>query len=296
MFNQLWDESVKRNEKSLPYRDMTRIADALKHEGPVILQLETLPAQIEAGLEFAISSVNPNKASAQTNLKHGLSLLTGSGGLALAAIFLGQLVNPGFWAVIVTSSFIGGVAGGPLAIIGVTCGLVAVTGSIYAVFQKMSPQERAVKAHEFVMKGIDNWIKKGGGEEKMVGSDTFGQLRRVKPEKELSEKYSDQELSAVDAILRHVSSCDGDVSEEELKMIEDSIGIGKKTGILEYREAIKLIQSANLEKRKEVVAWCFGIAYSDKSLHPKEDEALRSVCFELEVDYDSFLTIFNDNN
>jgi len=293
VFNQLWDESVQRNKKTLPYRDMTRIADALKHEGPIILKLETLPVQIEAGLEFAISSVNPNKASTQTNLKHGISLLTGGGGLALAAIFLGQLVNPGAWAVVVTL-FIGGVAGGPLAIIGVTCGVVAVTGSIYAAFRKMSPQERAIKAHEFVMKGIDNWIEKGGNEEKMVDSGSFDRLGREKPVRELSDKFSDQELSAVDAILKHIASCDGDVSDEELKMIEDSIGIGKKTGILEYEDAIKLIQSANLEKRKEVVAWCFGIAYSDKSLHPKEDEALRSICFELEVDYDSFLTIFND--
>ena len=80
---------------------MTRIADALKHEGPLILQLEKLPAQIEASLDFAISSVNPNKASAQTNLKDG-TLLAGSGGFALAAIFLSQLVNPGVWALFVT--------------------------------------------------------------------------------------------------------------------------------------------------------------------------------------------------
>ena len=293
MFNQLWDESIKRNENSLPYRDMTRIADALKHEGPLILQLEKLPAQIEASLDFAISSVNPNKASAQTNLKDGLTLLAGSGGFALAAIFLSQLVNPGVWALFVTF-FIGGAASGPLAIVGVTAGLVVATGAIYTSFQKMPPQERAIKAHDFVMKGIDNWIEKGGSEEKMVSSNSFDQLDREKSKRELSESFSDQELSAADAILKYVSTCDGDVSETELSMIEDCIGIGKETESIEYKDAIKMIKSASPNKRKDVVAWCFGVAYSDKSLHPKEDETLRNICFELDVDYASFLTIFND--
>ena len=293
VFNQLWDESLKRNENTLPYRDMARIADALKHEGPSILQLENLPVQIEAGLGFAISSVDPNKASAQTNLKHALSLLAGSGGLALAAIFLGQLVNPGAWAIIVT--FVaGGVAGGPIAIIGVAGGLMVVTGCVYAAFQKMSPQERAVKAHEFVMKGIDNWIEKGGGENKRVSTDTYDQLHGVKQDKSLPEKFSDHELAAADAILRHIASCDGGVSDVELRTIEDCIGIGKEFGRLEYKNAIKSIQSGSLEKRKEVVAWCFGIAYSDKTLHPKEDETLRNICFDLGVNYDDYLAIFND--
>jgi uncharacterized tellurite resistance protein B-like protein len=271
---------------------MTRIADALKHEGPIIMRHKKLPAQIEASLDFAVSSVNPNKASTQANLKHGLSLLAGSGGLTLAAIFLGQLVNPGAWAIIVTF-FVGGIAGGPVAIIGVAGGLLLVTGSIYAAYQKMTPHERAVKAHEFVMKGIDNWIQNGGSEDVMPRPVPSEHLDNMKPERELPESFSEQELSAADAILKHVSSCDGDVSEAELRMIEDAIGIMEEAGRLDYKEAIKLIKTANLEKRKEVVAWCFGVAYSDKSLHPKEDETLRDICSKLEVDYDSFLEIFS---
>ena len=127
----------------------------------------------------------------------------------------------------------------------------------------------------------------------MVSSDSFDQLDAAKSERELSESFSDQELSAVDAILKHVSSSDGDVSDVELRMIEDSIGIRKETGSLKYNDAFKLIKSASLNKRKEVVAWCFGVAYSDKSLHPKEDKTLRNICVEFEVDYASFLKIFN---
>ena len=44
--------------------------------------------------------------------------------------------------------------------------------------------------------------------------------------------------------------------------------------------------------RKEIIAWCFGVAYADGSLHPKEDIVLKKLCSSLKVDYGSFLSIF----
>ena len=127
----------------------------------------TLPDPINASLQFAISAVDPNKTRSKENLKKGLAGLSGTAGLSLAAVCLGQLLNPGLWA-IVFAFFAGGIAGGPLAVFGIGTGLLMVGGGVYTAFQKMTPQERAKKAHEFVMKGIDNWIKTGGDEKELI--------------------------------------------------------------------------------------------------------------------------------
>jgi len=97
----------------ISYRDMTRIADAMRMEGPKVLGLALLPSQVDAGLQFAISAVDPNKVRSKKNMKKGMSALSGGSGLALATVCLGNLLNPGAWAV-VAAFFTGGIAGGPL--------------------------------------------------------------------------------------------------------------------------------------------------------------------------------------
>lgn len=164
-FNLLWDQAIKINEKAgqketVSYRDIVRIADAIRAEGSHVLGLDELPGQIDSSLDFACAALDPNKARAKENIKHGLYGLHGAGGLALAAVCLGQLMNPGVWAVVL-AFFVGGIPGGPLPVVGIATGLIIAAGAVYAAFQKMSPKERAVKAHDYVMQGIDNWIEYG---------------------------------------------------------------------------------------------------------------------------------------
>jgi uncharacterized tellurite resistance protein B-like protein len=163
VFNTLWDQALKMNKKQgntevLSYRDMVRISDAIRMEGPGVIGLESLPKQIDAGLFFAISAVDPNEVRSKENLKNGFSAVSGASGLALVSICLGQLINPGVWA-LVAAFFAGGIAGGPLAIVGVAGGLLLITMAVYKSFEEMSPIERAKKSHEFVMNGIDQWVK-----------------------------------------------------------------------------------------------------------------------------------------
>jgi uncharacterized tellurite resistance protein B-like protein len=293
-FNLMWDESLKRNDKSLPYRDMTRIADAVRLEGPGIMGIDILPNSINSSLQFAISAVDPNKARSKENLKKGLAGLSGATGLSLAAVCLGQLLNPGLWAIVVTF-FAGGVAGGPLAVFGIGAGLLMVAGGVYAAFQKMTPQERAKKAHEFVMKGIDCWIEKGGDEKIVIEMqhETPSKITNNTPTPEISSDFSENELAACSVILKQVSSVDGKISDEELKTIKDALGIVSQNADITFTDAINLFQGNSLKKRKELVSWCFGVAYVDGHLHPRENDILKKICSDLTVDYNAFLELFS---
>jgi uncharacterized tellurite resistance protein B-like protein len=282
-FNLLWDETMKKNDQILSYRDMTRIADAIRLEGPGILNLEKLPKNIDASLNFAISVVDPNKNRSKENLKKGLAGLTGASGLTLVVICLGNLLNPGLLAIVVTT-VTGGIAGGPLAVIGVGVGLLMVATAIFNAFQKMTPKERAVKAHEFVTKGIDCWIEKG---EKEITIEK-------EPSKAISSDFSEDELDSVYSILNHVSSIDGKIDDRELKIIKDALGITARKIKYSFDEAINLVKNLNQKKRKELVSWCFGIAYADNFLHPKENDLLKIICSKLDVDFYSFLKLLNN--
>jgi len=291
-FNLMWDESLKRNNNSLPYRDMSRIADAIRIEGPGILGTDKIPSQINASLQFAISAVDPNKARSIENLKKGLAGLSGAAGLSLVAVCLGQLLNPGLWAIVLTF-FAGGIAGGPFALVGIGAGLLMVAGGVYAAFQKMTPQERAIKAHEFVMKGIDDWIEKGGNEKIIMEEQhKISQINKSLNTPEISSDFTEKDLIACGVILESVASADGNVSPEELKTIKDALGIVPHNNKMTFNEAINLFKGESLKKRKEVASWCFGVAYADESLHPEENEILKKICSDLQVDYDAFMALF----
>jgi hypothetical protein len=164
MFNHLWDLALKANREGgvegLSYRDMVRIADAMRHEGPAALGLERLPRQIEAGLLFGMAAVNPNKASTIANIKSALALTTGAAGLTLVVLCLGTILNPSVWA-IVAAFVVGGWTFGPLSILGVVAGLAMVGAAAYAGFRKMTPTQRAAHAHVCVTGGVDKWIEQG---------------------------------------------------------------------------------------------------------------------------------------
>jgi len=291
-FNLMWDKALKNHNNSLSYRDMTRIADAIRSEGPEILEIDKLPIPINASLQFAISAVDPNKARSKENLKKGLSGLTGATGLSLAAICLGQLLNPGVWAIVV-AYFAGSIAsGGTLVIFGIGAGLLMITGAVYTAFQKMTPQERATKAHEFVMKGIDHWVEKGDG--KKTGMKTqHATPSKSQLDRKISSDFTEIDLAACGVILEMVSSVDGDVSGAELKTITDALGIIPQNNKMTFNEAIDLFACKSMKQRKEVVSWCFGVAYADGTLHPKENEILETICSHLKVDHSAFLGLFS---
>ena len=66
----------------------------------------------------------------------------------------------------------------------------------------------------------------------------------------------------------------------------------KQPGCSFVESPIKMFISANEQKRKELVSWCFGVAYADGVLHPKEDILLKNICRKLKVDYDGFIILF----
>lgn len=283
VFNKLWGESLKRNEGNIPYRDMVRIADAVRVEGPSIISRRFLPEQIEAGLDLAIAAVDPNKARFEQNVKKGLVLALGSGGISLAWVSFGGMVSPGIWALIV-AFFAGGVAGGPFAILGVTAGLSVAAAATYVGYQKISPGERAAKAHALVMKSIDMWIQDGGGVRAQAPASG---LRPIVKSEVPSEKLTDSQKIAVRSLLNEIAHVDGVLVESELAFIQSAFEIKNGHRVMECKRAIQLLKRLQSHQKRMVVAWCFGVAYADGQMHRKEDELLKRLCDELTVDYDS---------
>jgi len=291
IFNQLWDESIKRNEGKLPYRDIVRIADAIKHEGPEVLERESLPAEIEAGLELAVAVVDPDKIRTKQHLQHAFSLLSGTSGIWLVAVCLGAIINPGMWAAFV--AFIaGGVAAGPLAVAGVAAGLAALSASLYVSFRKMQPNERAVLAHKCVSKGIEAWINNDGSCGAAEKTPVQASMLDEKISLEQLSVFNDEELAAIHSILRHIASCDGAEVEEELKTVYEVLGIQHADTFPDYKEAVELIKQIDQEKRRQVVVWSVAVAYADKELHHKEDRALKQLCKDLRIDYSAATSVF----
>jgi len=157
-FNVLWNQSLKNGE--LTYVDMVRISDIIKHEGSKILEEPDLPKIIHSGLLYAQASVDPNKERSKATMKKAASLVGGTGGLALISVAVGALVAPSKWAIVV-AFFMGGIPGGPLALITGSIGLLLVVGAVYMALQKKTPAERASHAHKCFMKSVDVWIDKG---------------------------------------------------------------------------------------------------------------------------------------
>jgi hypothetical protein len=194
VFNVLWDKALQSSpdNNALAYRDMTRISEMMSAEVPAMIDIKTFPKQIETGLKLAVASVSPDKTKTKENLKHAINSAIGTGGMGIIVISLAQLINPGIWAIALTF-FAGGVAGGPMAVFGVSAGLFLVGGALYRAFQNMTPSERATQAHSYVMRGIDAWIMEKPGEKELL-LDKLKALNISQSKKRLSTQDSNESI------------------------------------------------------------------------------------------------------
>lgn len=283
-FNLMYDRALEINEQkgskgTLSHRDILRIAEAVRAEGPGILGLSTLPKQIDAGLSFACAVLDPNQARAEETIKQGLGGLAGAGGLALAWVCLGQLLNPGIWAMIV-AFFTGGIAGGPLAIVGVAAGVLIMAGAVFSSFQKMSPEERSVKAHEYVTYGIDNWVEYGSDDKPISSQEAKDFVEANAAQHNLSMKA----VLASATLMMNVANADGvfsDVERHKMNLLLNP-EVEKR---FKTSEALEHIKQLNSDRVAEVIDWCFQIAHADGIFHSNEIETLKRYCQELNVDF-----------
>lgn len=292
-FNLMWDRALeisehKGQQNTVSYRDIVRISDAIRAEGSKILGLSGLPKQIDSGLSFACAATDPNKVRAEETIKNGLSGLGGAGGLALAWVCLGQLMNPGMWAIVV-AFFTGGIAGGPLAIVGIAAGLLVMAGAVFTAFQKMSPEERAAKAHNYVMHGIDNWVEYGSDDVAVSYEDAKKSVETS------AARYgmSFQDILAPATLMMNVANADGvfvDVERHTINLLLKDTEVSKR---LRTSEALEYIKRSNPNKAAEIIDWCFQIAHADGIFHSNEVEALKRYCKELNVDFSSKARLYS---
>lgn len=277
-FNLLWDKAVSpdddQTERELSYRDMTRIADAMRAEGPQILGLEVLPDLVETSLYLATACVDPNKARSKETFKKGLSVSSGSAGLSLVAACLGTLVNPGAWAAFATI-FAGGIAGGPLAVLGVTAGLGIVFSSIYITLQKLSNEERAVKAHDIVTKAVDKWINSGSKSKSIDNGELPVSIK--------GKKLEEIEMHAAHVLLTEVAKADDIITEEESNEIVTIIG-SLTEAKLDYNASILILKNISDVKKIEIVSWCLKLAFSDGDFDKREKKLIKRIGKDLGVD------------
>jgi len=261
-YNVLWDEAV-RHDGALSYRDAVRIKEAIECDGPQVLGLSGIPSQIRFGLNLSVAAVNPNKARAQEDIKNALSAVTGAGGLALAAYSIGTLLSPGIWALVVT--FVGGgVAGGPLAIIGVAGGILIVGAAAYAAFSNMTPKQRATKAHEYVTYGIDAWIKEGDASvESAAASD-------------LPEEISISDLPHAASLMLEVASADRSMSPEEREVRDARVG-NRRRSAAGFDGAIAHFQTRPKSTRRTIFAWCQEMARAEEGIGEEEKQVLSDI-------------------
>lgn len=289
-FNLMWDKAIHLNKSAnsgefVSYRDMVRIADAIRTEGPGILRVKKLPKRIDSGLYFAVSIADPNKARIKENIKKGYSTFGGMSGVALIAVCLGQVLNPGVWASVAVL-FTGGIAAGPWAPIGIAAGIALLVGSVYIAVQKMSPIERAVKSHDIFMRSIDEWIKKGDAQDEAIADEPQRLMKDALP-----PAFTNEERDAALTLILKIAIMDGVISAEE-KNVFDRASANKEFSRLDEAGALEVIKAMNLDKRREFLAWCFAISTADTPLDGEKATHLEKLSADLGVDYNSIASFY----
>lgn len=288
-FNVLWNRSLQiheqRGEKdTVSYQDIVRISEALRAEGSRMMGLDGLPPQILTGLQFATAALDPNKARSKETFKTGLSGISGASGLALAFTSLGQFLNPGLWA-IVSAFFVGGIPGGPLPIVGMAAGIAIAVGAVFMAFQKMTPNERTVNAHGFVMKGIDNWIENGSANKPAIAQEAQEFLEKSISDSGLTKK----DIAAAYSLMMSVAHADLFFVTEERIAINTLLDGQGFTTFFNPNEALEHVKSLNKNKARLLVDWCFQIARADGKFHENECRRLQEYCRQLDLDLNSEL-------
>lgn len=271
-FNVMWEEAIgiSDHKDEITYRDISRIADVIKHEGPKILGCRDLPKQIDAVLPYAVAIADPNKQRLSESLKYLFSGVSGVGGIALIAIMLGQLLNPGLWAIVV--AFVaGGVAGGPLAVLGIAGGVILVASAVYIAMSKKTPQERSVEIHKVISAAIDNWIKYGSEE---TGLDE---------ESKMLSKLSDDKHAALVRILWSVIKADGKEKKAEKDLVMSMIGTQHHNDDISMKKALAELRKLSKYDREMIMLMCEEIAFIDNEIKDEEKKILDEISLGLGV-------------
>lgn len=289
-FNLMWDKAIHLNKSAeskefVSYRDMVRIADAIRAEGPGILSLKKLPNRVDAGLYLAVSIVDPNKARLAENIKKSYSAFGGMSGLALIAVCLGQILNPGVWASLI-AIFSGGIASGPLAPVGIAAGITLLVGSIYIATQKMSSKERAVKSHDIFMRCVDEWIKNGDEQDVSAISGIENSMQNA-----LLSSFNNEERSAALSLMSKFAIKNGIICKEKMEIVEQA-SCQKKYFSLDDAISLDIIKALSLDKRKEFLTWCFAVATVNNELDSCDIIKLKKLAADLNIDYDSIASLY----
>ncbi len=262
LFNVMWSASIRAGDSDgVAYQDMVRIADALRSEGTSILNQDSLPSEIEAGLQYALAIVDPTRARIKQHVRLAVSALGGAGGVALAWICLGPILNPSVWAII-AAWFKGGFAFGPGAVIGVISGLTLVSISLYAGLQRQSPSERAVLAHKCVTAGINKWtgLTQEDGTQPPDGTATG------------------KEVEVIQGLMLRVAMADQRLTSEEVQLLQL-----KKHSEIPTKEQMEWISQQSLSIRILAFDACCAMADADGVVVPAERMELRSILNELKI-------------
>lgn len=158
IFNLLWDKAISLNlnagrGESVTYRDITRISDAIRAEGPAILGLPHLPSEIDFGLSRATEILEAAGSRRREETRKFTVAGICAAGIGLVAISIRSIQSQS-----VISQFFFGSNISPLEVVGIATGVLLSAGSVYLFFHKDSPKERAQLAHHVFMTHVDSWL------------------------------------------------------------------------------------------------------------------------------------------
>ena len=158
VFNLLWDRAVALNQEigkgeTLSYRDVVRISDAIRAEGPGMLETTHLPHSIDRGLTEAVARIEATGSKKREKYRKLIVALLCALGLAIAAISLRSIQSQS-----AISRFFFGTDISPLEVVGIAGGILMFVSGLYVFFQQDSPKERAQEAHKIFMICVDEWM------------------------------------------------------------------------------------------------------------------------------------------
>lgn len=271
-FDRLWEEALSAGDQTLAHRDMARIAETLRAEGPALLTTDAMPSEIDAGLHFALAAVDPSLARAREELGRGLFELRGAAGLSLAVLCLEGLIDPGAWALVVAFATAGR-ADGAAPAEGVAAGLRVAARSIVAAMQALSPQQRAGRTRQAVQGALEAWAECGRE------ADESAELRvgTFRPFWDGAEERAGIGPALATMMLR-VAEASADVSAEELQVIEEAIGDAEPFTLELALDELRVLPE--LEKLR-VVELCCHVAMADGSMDSSERLVLQHLVTEL---------------
>ena len=204
------------NPEGIGYLDILRIIDRVNYhfEG----EPGKTPKTIEGSMDIAKGLCSPSELERINFIRKGIGLvIAGGGGFALiwgivTIIAVGVTTTVGhlWWASTVL------LLGGP---IGILAGIVALASGIYFLSSKLSPKQRALKAHEIIRDSIKKWGEVSSPKVINENVKWFVEL-------------SDSEQKAVFCLAYNMANADGEICQSEIDVLVEYINL--KPGVTDY--------------------------------------------------------------